>query len=361
MLLFTGCSQTPREVGVWRSRSLDGPSHIDVPNGSDGDRTEMDNLRMFEQAGPVMPMLDFNEIMQARQYTGEYRVVSGDVIEFDMPAILQAVTPGLADAVGKFQPYKCRVSMSGTIYMPIVGELLVAGKTLAQIEEMIVKTFYPKYVLSPPSVVGTVVDHKTARITIVGAVEKEGIYHCNSNEMTVVDLIMKAGGIVSKGAARIRIRRANDPGGSDPVVLPVKGLNIPFVNVSLRDGDTVEVEPLNPQVFTVIGLVSRSGVFDYPEGARYNLLQALAFAGGVNELAAPEYARVYRQTADGKIISASFRLKGTLPADAANLMIKPGDVIAVEQTFSTRTRLLFAQILRVTAGFNAYSRFPDDD
>jgi protein involved in polysaccharide export with SLBB domain len=206
-------------------------------------------------------------------------------------------------------------------------------------------------------VVGKVVSYREARISILGAVNEPGSYLCHSDEMTLVNLIMKAKGIVNDGAAVIRICRADDANGNNAVVLPVKGLNIPFADVALNEGDIVEVEQLNPQVFTVIGLVNKSGVFSYPPGVRYNLMQALAFAGGVNKIAAPRYARVYRQCADGSVISASFRLKGTSPVDAANLVIKPGDIVAVEQTFSTQTRLLFAQIFRVTTGLNAFATY----
>ena len=155
----------------------------------------------------------------------------------------------------------------------------------------------------------------------------------------------------------IRICRAGDVNGENRIVLPVKGLNIPFADAELQDGDIVEVEQINPQVFTVIGLVNKSGTFSYPPGVRYNLMQALAFAGGVDQIAAPRYARVYRQCADGSIISASFRLKGTSPVDAANLIIKPGDIVAVEHTFSTKARLFLAQIFRVTAGVNAFATY----
>jgi len=312
-----------------------------------------EKVRQFENAGPVQPVLDVPRMIQARKPSGVYRVVPGDVLEFQMPAILREVTPNLVNSLGDVDHYLTRVSEDGTIIIPIVGQLQAAGKSLSEIEALILEAYYPKYVTHPPTVVGKVMEYRSARLTIVGAVNKPGIYECHSNEMTLVNLIMKAGGIVDKGAAVIRIRRGSQANNNKPLVLPVKGLNIPFADPELRDGDTVEVEQLNPQVFTVIGLVNQSGTFPYPPGVRYNLLQALAFAGGVNDTAAPSYARVYRQTSDGRIISGSFRLKGTRPMDAANLTIKPGDVVAVEHTVSTQTRLLLAQIFRVGVGFNA--------
>ena len=100
----------------------------------------------------------------------------------------------------------------------------------------------------------------------------------------------------------------------------------------------------------MVGLVTKPGVFNYPVGVKYNLMQALAFAGGVNDLAAPSFVKVYRQGTEGNLLAATFSIKGTDLTSASNVTIKPGDVVAVEHTFGTRTRLLLAEILRVTTG-----------
>jgi polysaccharide export outer membrane protein len=293
-----------------------------------------------------------------------YHLIPGDVLEFRMPTILRMLTmettSNYTDAMGQVGTYACRVDSSGNISLPIIGEVQAAGKSMAEVEEEIIKAYYPRYVVNVPSVVGMVTQYCTGQLSIVGAVTNPGIYQCHHDEMSLVALMMKAGGVVKEGAAVIRIQRGGTAGVSEPIVLPVKGLNIPFVDVALADGDTVEVERLNPQVFTVIGLVNRSGTFVYPPGVKYTLLQALAFAGGVNDIAAPEYARIYRQDDRGNIISASFKLKGSMPVDAASTVIKPGDVVAVEHNFSTRSRVLLAQLLRITAGVNVYATYRMD-
>jgi len=357
MLFVAGCDSAPTDRAVWHSRSLSGVTNIDFQNKEDARFSVTDKLSKFNNAGPIQPMVDVSKLIRSRRYPGLYRVVPGDVLEFRMPAILRVVTPEMIDSRGQIEPYICRVSSTGTITIPIAGEIIVAGRSIDQVESLITSLYYPKYVNTPPTVVGKIIRYRETRISILGAVNEPGIYPCRSDEMSLVNLIMKAKGIVDKGAAVIRICRAGDVNGENRIVLPVKGLNIPFADAELQDGDIVEVEQINPQVFTVIGLVNKSGTFSYPPGVRYNLMQALAFAGGVDQIAAPRYARVYRQCADGSIISASFRLKGTSPVDAANLIIKPGDIVAVEHTLSTKARLFLAQIFRVTAGVNAFATY----
>jgi len=358
-LSIAGCmSPSTSQKRAWQDRYASDQkttgTHGNVHNTSAGRFNE------FQNAGPIQPSVNISEMIRARRYSGIYHVIAGDVLDFRMPAVLRVVTPDLTDSLGQVESYRTRVNSTGMIYLPIVGEVSVAGKSIAEIESLIAGAYYPKYVVKPPSVVGQIAEYRTARIAIVGAVNKPGVYDCRSNELSLVNLIMKAEGIVDEGASVIRVRRGSDPIQAKPVILPVKGLAIPFVDIALGDGDTVEVERIKPQVFTVIGLVNRSGTFPYPPGAKYNLLQALAFAGGINDIAAPEYARVYRQNALGKIISASFRLKGSTPADAASLMIKPGDVVAVEHTFSTQAKLFLAQILSIKAGVNAFATYRID-
>ena len=129
---------------------------------------------------------------------------------------------------------------------------------------------------------------------------------------------------------------------------------------ALQAGDTVVVEPLAMQMFTVLGLVNRPGNFPYPPDDSYNLMQALAFAGGLNLEAEPHYASIYRLDHDGQIKSVTFKFTdgSELTTEAAR-GIKPGDVIDVAQTPRTRTNLFLQNVFRVNVG--AYIPLVDED
>lgn len=516
-------------------------------------------LTEFENAGPVHPTLDKNRLIRAKMDSGPYRVVPGEVLEITMPAILQAVTPDESIKFGTNSPYICRIRENGIVELPVVGELYVQGKTCAHIETSIIDKYYPEYAVIRPSVLVRVLEHKTAKVTISGAVQKPGIYSLRRDQMSLVALLMEAGGIVSEGAMRIEIicsgdetrrfnagrddetfknypgqdverntrlteteqtespshyRRSKELGvkltfrpittksttgtlivtcdenvllneqldvtsrierevmlellarreplvslesveqklcalaeqlkpgstvievvtgsanskhqnngnmskqrakyvsqlstvGADPelwkparviergfgvynseqrtsnkrfldivdveksneyrgrigsntvkssrsLILPVKGFNIPFVDVPLQDGDSVLVERLCVPLFTVVGLVNKPGNFPYPPDTKYNLMQALAFAGGLNQIAEPRYATVYRLKPDGTIVNAAFEIinaaNGSTLTDSFNVRIKPGDVIFVEHTPRTRSKLLLDRMFNVNVG-----------
>jgi len=350
-----GCGgSNPYGDSIWRTRSKVASRPRAFGKDANGYLNTVQGE--FENAGPLRPTVDLKRLMQSKIPTGEYRVIIGDVLEFSMPSILRVISAELTDSLGQVQPYRSRVNKAGAILLPIIGEIPAVGKTVADIEEDIVRAYYPKYVVNPPSVVGRVHEYRTSRVAILGAVRDQGVYRCSSDEMTLVSVISKAGGIVDDGATVIRIRHAGESAGRRPLVLPVKGLNIPFADVALHDGDTIEVERQNPQNFMVVGLVNKVGAFPYPAGVRYNLMQALAFAGGIDDLADPRYARIYRQGPNGKVLDRTFSLKGAALRDASNVIIKPGDVVAVEQTSRTRLRLLLAEILRINTGFNMVYR-----
>jgi len=137
----------------------------------------------------------------------------------------------------------------------------------------------------------------------------------------------------------------------EPLVLPVKGLNIPFADVALQDGDSVIVERLEQPLFTVIGLVNRPGNFPYPQDVQYNLMQALGFAGGLDKTAEPHYATVYRLKPDRTVVRAAFKIiDDSKLTNASSTLIKPGDIIAVEQTPRTRTKLFLDSMFRINLG-----------
>ena len=162
--------------------------------------------------------VDMDCLQTAKLYTGPYRVVRGDVLEFTMPALLQGVTAAQASTaqtqVRNDHPYICRVSPKGMITLPAVGEMEVAGRSLAEIEEQVIDA-YRQYVAVRPSVLVRVLEYKTCRVSITGAVVRPGVYSLRQDQMSLASLLMEAGGVIEGGAAVIRIGRLN-PTGTHP-------------------------------------------------------------------------------------------------------------------------------------------------
>ncbi|MBN1507148.1 MAG: SLBB domain-containing protein [Sedimentisphaerales bacterium] len=457
------------------------------------------------------------QILRARIVAGPYRTRVGDVLQLEMPKVVNQEGSNDAGA-GSKESYICRIGDDGTIVLPVIGSFAVAGKSLAEIESGILAAYCPKYVKGPLPVYVSVLEYTTRTVAIAGAVAQPGIYALRPDQMSLVSLLMKAGGIVQRGATVIRIAHSGaststpslasprcapgsltrtcvwrgsnvagepdaqsdpitcrlaferggplrttgwltladrenvrirkwldlgsesqrsaflreaaaatgrppaagiqmrlvglarvlrsvppgqedvttqgcgwnagdggclvasldvSPGGrqtaseaiavpakftksideqaSTTLALPVRGLNIPFADVPLEEGDSVVVEPSAEQFVSVLGLVRNAGNFPYPPDARYNLAQAIGSAGGLDMVADPRYVSIYRLKPDGGVATVTVQLvnsgmnKDGL-TEALAMPLRPGDVVAVEQTLRTRTNIFFDRVFRVSLG-----------
>ncbi len=324
-----------------------------------------DQLARFQAAGPVQVSVDAEALIRAKIPTSSYRVVSGDLLSIQVsPAIRSDVDANAVDQA----PLLRRVDAEGRIDLPLVKEVGVGGKTIPEIEALIVAKYCPDVIVNRPSVVVQVAEYSTRYVEIVGAVGSPGVHQLRSDELTLVSLLLKAGNIQSTGAAAIRITSPGDKE-AKTLSLPVKGLTTAFADVPLSGGEVVEVERLSPQTFTVLGLIRNPGTYAYPLDARMNLVSVLGMAGGPDALGDPRYVTVYRQDKDGQIVSAKFQLNGdtsgwteaSLLADStlgasAFTPIKPGDVVFLEKDARTRTRTVLSRIIQVNVGASAFGR-----
>ena len=71
------------------------------------------------------------------------------------------------------------VDNSGTIALPLIGAVPVAGKTVRQIETEIEERLKAKY-LQDPQVLVTVKDAVGLRVAVQGAVKNPGSSHCTA-------------------------------------------------------------------------------------------------------------------------------------------------------------------------------------
>jgi protein involved in polysaccharide export with SLBB domain len=114
--------------------------------------------------------------------------------------------------------------------------------------------------------------------------------------------------------------------------------------------EVIKYQRENERVFTVMGLVNSPNAFPYPPDVQYSLMEALAFAGGLNMTVDPHYVKVFRHDADGKIMSATFGVDSKSLADAYGVRVKPGDVIYVDHTLRTHVNQFLADVLQIRLG-----------
>jgi polysaccharide biosynthesis/export protein len=86
-----------------------------------------------------------------------------------------------------------QVAETGTINMPLLGEVPAAGKTAQQIEQDLTRKLGAQY-LKNPQVSVFVKDHNSQAVTVEGAVNRPGIYPIRG-KLSLVQLVATAGGL----------------------------------------------------------------------------------------------------------------------------------------------------------------------
>jgi polysaccharide export outer membrane protein len=215
-----------------------------------------------------------------------------------------SVAPGDAIKVRIFEPYEGsifptiqkpgadfgvqRVTDAGTINIPFVGTVQVAGLDLSQIERRIAQQLNGK--AQDPQVIVEFVADRTHTVMVSGDVKNPGRVSILEGVRSVVDAINRVGGPASTGGGQsgamggqtqqeVVVRRHGQ------VILTAQYSELlAGGDIAVQKGDEIVVRP-NSRVFTVLGAVMKSGNVEMTKH-NLSLLEALGQVGGLNDLRA---------------------------------------------------------------------------
>jgi len=116
----------------------------------------------------------------------DYILGPGDLIDITVFELMQ---PG--------QPYvtRQRVSQSGRITFPYLGTVKCGGLTTHGLEEKVADLLEPDYLVDPQVTV-FVTEYRNLSVSVLNGVARPGIYPMAKQEMTLLELVAMAGGIL---------------------------------------------------------------------------------------------------------------------------------------------------------------------
>ncbi len=171
--------------------------------------------------------------------------------------------------------------------------------------------------------------------SILGQVQRPGVYAIPTGaHMTIIDAVSLAGGFTPMAAQNsISVKRAVDDKTS---ILKVKAgdmvQNPDVAPFEVLPGDIVLV-PFRNSAFSILGQVSRPGIYEIPEGAHVNIIDAILMAGGFTRSAAQNSVTVKR-TVDGKPELIKVKAgKMAQDPDTLPFEVEPGDIIKVNESW----------------------------
>ena len=194
-----------------------------------------------------------------------------------------------------------RISEKGTIAMPLIGEVKVAGLSQAQAATQIAASLKDGKYLKNPQVAVALTTVRSRQVSVLGAVARPGRYPLDDTSSQLSDVIAAAGGITAAGADTVVVMR---DGKEERVQMLGK-------SYTLKGGETVHVE--RAPVFYIHGEVARSGA--YRLEPNMTVMQAIAAGGGVTPRGSDRRLKMRRVGADGKLVEKDASLRDTVKAD----------------------------------------------
>ncbi|MGH9521251.1 MAG: polysaccharide biosynthesis/export family protein, partial [Terriglobales bacterium] len=176
-----------------------------------------------------------------------------------------------------------RVSDSGTVYLPFIDAVKVAGMTTEQAQGLIAKTYQEGKFLRDPQVSVLIKEYATQGIAVMGEVGKPGIYPL-LGEVRLFDAISAAGGTTPKAGPKVTILHRGHTNEPQVITIGASGEGASQSNVALQPGDTVIVSKAG--IVYVMGDVIKPGGFVMENADSLTAMQAVALAQGTTKTAA---------------------------------------------------------------------------
>jgi polysaccharide biosynthesis/export protein len=220
-----------------------------------------------------------------------------------------------------------RVSPSGTITFPLIGQVTVGGEAVHDAEQSIARQLDRGGFVKNAAVTIFVEQRSavfTSSVTLLGQVGHSGIYSLDpeaaDSVSTLVELLSKAGGTTEQAADYCYLIRKDTKDNGKPRKLRVDLVSLlqmgnMDLNAPLKNGDVVMVPQMD--VFYIYGEVQRSGRYKLERDM--TVMQGLSVAGGMTE----------RGNAKGLVLNRPDA--GGVKALKANLddRLQPNDVVYV--------------------------------
>jgi polysaccharide export outer membrane protein len=193
ILLLGGCANSYNDQ-FQTIETSDAHQDATIPTAADVTKAEAEILREDQPSGDASLSSQAERLQgaEARETTatgipgrdmpakGTYRIGSQDVIEITVFKVAE-----LSKAV--------QVSEAGTVNLPLVGEVVVAGKTGREVEKNLTELLQANY-LQNPQVSVFIREYNSEKITIEGAVKRAGVFPLQGG-MSLLQAVATAQGL----------------------------------------------------------------------------------------------------------------------------------------------------------------------
>ena len=243
-----------------------------------------------------------------------------------------------------------RVTDTGEISLPFLGTVKVGGLSIEQAEQSVGRELLRKGYFTDPQVAIFDREYATQAISVLGEVQKPGIYPL-PGARTLFDAISAAGGTTDKAGNQVTITHRGHTDNPEMVPLSYVGDSSVHSNVKVLPGDTVAVAKAG--IVYVVGDVRKpSGIV--MQNSQLTALQAVAMAEGTNPTAALNRSKLIRKTPEG-LKEVPLPLKKILAAKSPDVNLQANDILFVPNSAAkSAARRSLEAIVQTATGVAIY-------
>lgn len=239
----------------------------------------------------------------------EYRLGGGDVIRI---SVYQSQDLSL----------ETRLSETGVISFPLVGALMLGGKTVGEAEQVIAAALKKGEFVKNPQVNVVLMQARGSQVSVLGQVNRPGRFALENGGTKLSDVLAQAGGVVLNQASDEVVVVGTREGQAFRKVIDLPEVldgRRRYDDIVLQGGDVIYVE--RAAVVYIYGEVQRPGQLRLDRGM--TLLQGLAAGGGLTQRGTDRGIRIHRRNEAGQVEEIQPSMTEALRA---------GDVIFVRES-----------------------------
>jgi len=215
-----------------------------------------------------------------------------------------------------------RVSESGAITFPLVGEVQVGGLPTGDAERRLAQRLKDGGFVQQAQVNMVVLQFRSVQVSVLGQVNRPGRYPVEGAVNKITDMLALAGGVTATGADTVTLVTTRS-GKEERIEIDLPamfGSGDLTKDMPVSNGDLIFV-PRAPS-FYIYGEVQRPG--QYRVERDMTVLQALAAGGGLTQRGTERRVKLHRRDAAGKVAILQPQLSD---------FVRPEDVIYVNESW----------------------------
>jgi len=239
-----------------------------------------------------------------------YIIGEGDVLKFDVYGHKDLSTVA-------------RVSGTGMVNFPLLGQVKVAGLAVSEISLRISSMLADGYIISPQVSV-FVKEFRSQKAVIMGEVVKPGLYELRGRT-SFLELVSMAGGLTREaGDTAIIKRKVRESSGEENIAT----INLTrlikegdtSLNVPVLEGDSIYIAKVG--LIYVTGEVRRPNVYQLDEDT--SVIKAITMAGGFTGKASSSRVKIIRKVEGEEVVLDDVKMDDP---------VLDGDVIVIPESF----------------------------